>query len=163
MFKNWKNIFLISLLMLLMSGFNGCKNSPTSPDAPREYRDQVKVIYTRDPAKIRSPQAADIAILHYELFDPDTKEPINGEDEYIEGNYRIGAAIMEKVAENKFRGYLKHVFIQDSPHQPKHMVYIDDPKLYNGIDSFTPYGITIQGAYDIEIKGHELYFRMSKK
>lgn len=157
-----KKLFLISLLMLLLL-LVSCK-SPFEPDEQNQFKPKdVLVTYNRDPAWIVFPAGNDdVTYAHYELFDPDTDRPLT-ELENIEEMFRIGACGMEKIAENRFQGYLKHVLIQKNSNQPRHSIYIRDLKLWDGVNydsPNTPYGITIEGAYDLEIKNKKLFFRM---
>lgn len=69
---------------------------------------------------------------------------------------------MNKIEENKFRGRLSKVFVQNSHHRNKHSVYIIISQTKR-----TGENIDIQGAYDLEIEsvpnGTRLKFKMSKE
>lgn len=156
-----KIIFLIFYLLILT--FSSCK-SPAQSEIPKplQYRAKIEVIYERDVNKIIFPQGNDEFVrIRYELFDPERK--IKNEEERIVGDYRVGDVDVEKISENKFRGYLENVLVQSEPWHKKHRLWVEDPKYYDGISDIsvaTPYGITIQDAYDIEIEGVKLLFKI---
>jgi len=163
-----KKVFLISRLMLFsFLILFSCKRNPTTPEEPHRYWARIEVVYDRDPAKITCPQCMEKhePRLVYALFDPDRKLKSQS-DRYIEGYYSFGGVPMEKIAENKFRGYLEQVFVQVESWHGKHKVFIQDFKLYDGISdlsTLTPYGITVEKAYEIEIIGYHLHFKVSKQ
>ena len=135
-------------------------------DGPAIYWAKIEVVYDRDPAKITFPQAPDMfTYVCYELFDPDRKFKSQFDREII-GYYRVGSFKMEKLAENKFRGYLEQVFAQKEDWHGKHRIYISDAKLYDGMSdasTYTPYGITIEKSYDLHILSYQLHFKISKQ
>jgi len=168
MFKNWKIVFLLLMFLSLLpviAIIQSCK-AIEHPYEPVQYWAKVEVIYDRDPAKIRFSQGNDaFTLIRYELFDPDCKIKSKYDGEII-GYYRVGSAPMEKIAENKFRGYIEQVFVQTESWHGKHRIYIRDAKLYDGMSSvstYTPDGITIQHAYDIHIFSYQLHFKTSKQ
>jgi len=168
--NNCKNVFLISLLALfVISCFESCK-SPVAPDEPEEpirYRSKVKVTYIRNPAKIIFPQGNDWSTaIKYEIYDPNAEENVIQDIEYTDGPYRYGIVRMEKLAENKFVGYIEKVFIQTRSRFTKHKAYIRDYKLFDEVSdnsTYTAEGVTVEGAYDLSISGRMLYFRMSEE
>lgn len=71
---------------------------------------------------------------------------------------------MEKIAENTFRGYMEQVPIQSGNWTMKHKVFSHDPKLYDGVNTetvYTPYGVTVEHAYELQIVRYELVFKSS--
>ena len=127
MFK--KMIFLFSVMVLMLS-LSVCNSlSPTGPEDPEDtvfhYRSNIKVVYVRDVSKIIFPEGNDLATnIYFTLYDPE--DP--GFHDVVD---------VEKVAENKFVGYIDHVFVQTGAFQRKHELYIRDAKLYDGVGSFS--------------------------
>ena len=166
-----KKVFLILVLALFMSVFFGnCKKSTTGPDEPVErpqYWQTVKVTYIRDPAKITLPEGNDAFTgIGYTLYDPNARANKLEYEHIDDPVHRRGGINMKKVAENKFVGYIEKVFFQTQPCHQKHMLNVRDTKLYDGFSDGsmeTADGIVIEGAYDISIVSHMLYFKMSKK
>ena len=170
-----KKIMVFSLFLILIAvSFVGCGkvNNPNGPEPiePPQYRALVLVTYDRDPAKIRFPEGNDsFVLLHYLLFDPNAEQnvlPSEGEG-VVDDVYRQGGVCAQRVANNRYQYYLKKVLIQSSPYHPKHSLYVDDPKLWDGVsdESYhtnTNTGITVEGAYDVELSGYYLFFKMSK-
>ena len=152
MFK--KIVFLLLIIVLTLSLIL-CK-SPVGPeeDTVFRYRGNVKVTYIRNTKEIIFPEGnddfTDIYFIPYDPQDPSISS-VDGID-------------MEKVAENKFVGYIQHAFIQQGAFQKKHKLYIRDFKFYDGFGHFSTYrgeGITIEGAYEIEVTKHDCCFKMS--
>jgi hypothetical protein len=161
---------LVILVLISALMFPTCK-SPVGLDEPEliQYRARVEVRYDRNPVKITFPEGHDKATaIQYWIYDPNARQN-KLENEYVEGWYRRrGGANMEKIAENRFVGYMEKVFVQTKSHSVKHRIYVRDAKLYDGfsgneVSTYTAEGITIEGAYDLEIIGCELHFRMSKQ
>ena len=107
---------------------------------------------------------------HYELFDPSHPTSPDYATFYGEWSIRGGTGYMEKISENKFRGYLENVLVHTSQEQPKHRVWVSDDKLHDGIyreSRWTGEGIEIERAYDYELiqwnpRGTKLAFRISQ-
>ena len=162
----------VTILVIVVTSSISCK-SPEEPEIeePRQYRDMVLVTYVRDSNKILFPEGKDSFMrVKYELYDPDAEkhlntDPSDGTSEYINGIYRIGATIVEKIGENEYQAYIKNVFIHNESSQPKHVTWVLDIKLYlnSKTDCQTADGVSVVGAYDVELKNNRMYFKMSKE
>jgi len=154
----FKKIVFLLLITVFILNLNLCK-SPVGPEDEEDpvfrYRGNVKVVYVRNTKEIIFPKGNDaFTDIYFMPYDPQEIEPVDG----------ISGIDMEKVAENRFVGYIEHVFIQQGAFQKKHKLYIRDAKFYDGFGDFSTHrgeGITIQGAYEIEVTKHECSFKMS--
>jgi hypothetical protein len=140
-----KNAFLPSgLIMAILLVY--CK-SPTapSPHGPpiKNYRDRVEVIYTRVMPLAEGKSQESAVYLRYSLYDPDA-EPETG-------LFVLPPTIaMSRIGENKYRAYLKHVFIQTKQHSKSHAVSVNDFGLKNATIAIR---IDIEGAISWDFKG----------
>ena len=161
--KVFLGFFFFSFLFLTI-----CCNSPMSPDNTEipYYCPKIKVVYQRDPSKITFPLGNDKAVdIYYELFDPDPRLRSPNDYEIIGGYYRSGVVDMEQIGKHTFVGYLEYVFVQTKEWHKHHKVYVRDYKVGDGISevsAYTPYGITIERAYDTYISGYYLCFKISQ-
>ena len=166
-----KRIMVFSLFLVLALAFLTACNpkNPAGPDPIEvpQYRALALATYDRNPAKIKNPEGNDsFVLLHYSLFDPNAEQnKLPGEG--VEDGCRCGGVCAQRIAPNKYQYYLEKVFVQSSPYHPKHSLYVDDPKLWDGVsdESYhtnTNTGITVEGAYDVELSGYYLFFKMSK-
>lgn len=165
--KNCGTAFLIFALMMVLVADQACK-SPAEPPI-YIFLEKVELIYTRNVANIINPQGNDEQMsFSYELFDP--SHPSVPDLIVTEWSIRYGSGKMEKITDNRFRGYIENVLIHTSQEQPKHRVWVSDNKLHDGVileSRWTGEGIEIERAYDYEIMqwpagGTKLTFRISQ-
>ncbi len=155
--------FLIGLVAL---SFDFCKNIPTEPEDVDQYRERIVVTYKRGTVDIVDASLEGVRI-HYCLYDPFAEEPIWSEktQEQIDGNFRVGSIQTTLVVQNIYFGVLKNVLVHTLPDQPRHMVYVVDPKLHRSDPKRweTIQGISIEGAYSLKKESNRLYFKMSRE
>ena len=167
--KNCGTAFFIFALMMVLVAGQACK-SPAEAEIIPIYLSRVEVIYTRNPAKIINTLDYDeqSVVLWYELYDPYPAKtpPYVGPDP----DFRSGFIEIEKIAENKFRGYLENVLVQGPTVNVKHTVYVSDWRLNDGThyqSQWTGEGLDIERAYDLELlpgayEGSQLRFKISQ-
>ncbi len=169
-FKNyWKNCTFLFVLVMALASPQACK-SPTEAEVTPIYLSRVEVIYTRNPAKIINTLEYDeqSVVLWCELYDPYQAKtpPYVGPDP----DFRYESIEIEKIAENKFRGYLENVLVQGPTVDVKHTAYVSDWRLNDGThyqSQRTGEGLDIERAYDLELRqvaygGSQLRFKISQ-
>jgi hypothetical protein len=140
------------LLVICMAGIR-CA-SPTVPTVPEknykdyEYRYIAYVTYTRPPADANNWGGVyDSVYLEQWLYDP----------ERIAG-VAYAWFQMDKTGPNAFKSLISTVYIQ-KPGEQKHALYVHD----HGSKSLgSAENLSVEGAYDLEVKGNCLLFRMAK-
>ena len=149
-------VFAFCFISVLYLSLVSCK-SPEEPEV-HTFRFNVEVTYTRNTSKITNPSAKEArVILDYELYNPERSPTIN--KNFMDTN---------QISENVFRAYLSKVFVQTEKRSTKHIIWIKDPMLKQfdntGMEiptsSFTAENITISGAFDLQVSGYQLHFKM---
>ena len=169
--KYWKASSFLLALMIVLVFLQDCK-SPTEPEVIPVYLSRVEVIYTRNPAKIinTQPYEEEFLILRYELYDPYYPKTPPYFSQTYHPDFRYGDIEIEKIAENKFKGHLENVLVQEPTVNVKHTVYVSDWRLNDGThyqSQWTGEGIDIERAYDLELLpdvygGSKLRFKISQ-
>jgi hypothetical protein len=165
----WKNCIFLFVLVMVSASPQACK-SPAEPEVIPIYLSRVEVTYTRNPAKIINNLEYDeqSVILRCELYDPYQAKtpPYVGPDP----DFRYESIEIERIAENRFRGYLENVLVQDPSVDVKHTACVWDWRLYDGThrqSQWTGEGLDIERAYDLELLpvafgGNQLRFKISQ-
>jgi hypothetical protein len=65
---------------------------------------------------------------------------------------------MDKTGPNAFKSLISSVYIQ-KPGEEKHRLYVMD---YGSLHKASAENLSVQGAYDLEVSGNLLLFRMAK-
>ncbi|HRY76918.1 MAG TPA: hypothetical protein P5524_02035 [Candidatus Paceibacterota bacterium] len=138
-----KNILFCLLILFSATLITSCK-SYTGPEPPTaEYKYDIQVTYTRDPAKIRFPEGNDeYTYLFGELSYP----PSIGGVEHI-------SIQMTKVGDNQFTCTIPKIWVNSSGLY--HVVRVQDPKLFipggENCTAYTGENIDISGSYDQQV------------
>lgn len=160
----------VAPLVPIIGESQSCKR-PAAPEEPKmifQYR-TVEAIYTRNLDKIINPKSQVPPILQYTLYDADPRNEHlddRGNDEWVQGGFRVGEKWTERISEDVYKCTLKNVFVQTVEFDEKHSCYLRDGKMWDGItreSSYTSDGLVIPGAVDISFcaAGYTMYFRMS--
>ncbi len=156
--KHIKQIFFLVMFLLILMPLTmlltNCQ-SPAGPDLIFRYR-TIKVVYQRNPANIVCEEYGNAVVFRYKLYDPNSSG----------SPYVTGVIHTEKVSQHKYVGQIDHVFIQEGQESPykdaEHSMYVDDSKLYNGLNDVSCYtadGLSAEGVYDVNIQGYTYYFK----
>lgn len=138
-------------------------NEPPEPYVRTEFERYAEVTYNRDPSKIKNPAANDgLTSAVYKLYDEKHEHSDIGDETYYD-RFRLGSTDMIQTGEHSFKGTLKWVLIQSDPSHKKHIIFMQDLKLRgDGQSEFTSDGISVQGWYEVEIRGNEAHFKQRK-
>lgn len=138
-----KNLLFCLLILFSAILITSCK-SYTGPEPPTpEYKYDVQVTYTRDPAKIRFPEGNDEGTyLFGELSYPPS---IGGHEDF--------GVQMIKVGDNQFTCTIPKIWVNSSGFY--HVLEVQDLKLaISGGENCTAYtgeNINIPGSYDLQV------------